>query len=68
VSAIQVEPFLFKGSGLLRDQETFINVQGNAIFYNSSKYNEKMDEELIDENIFEQVIIELIKLVKRKSK
>jgi hypothetical protein len=68
VSAIQVEPFLFKGSGLLRDQEPFINVQGNAIFYNSSKYNEKMDEELIDENIFEQVIIELIKLVKRKSK
>ena len=64
----KVEPFLFKGSGAMRDQEPFINVQGNAIFYSPVKHNEKMDEELIDENIFDQVIVELKKLVKRKSK
>jgi hypothetical protein len=65
----KLEPTLFKGKGEMRDQEPFINVQGNTIFYSPTKYNfKKGGDEILDENILDQVFIELKQRIQKKVK
>lgn len=60
-------PCLFKGSGEMRDQEPFIDVQGNAIFYSWTKSNDKTGGEIPDDAIFDQVVVELKRLIQQKT-
>ena len=61
-------PSLFKGSGEMRDQEPFIDVQGNAIFYSWTKSNDKTGGEISDDTILDQVVVELKRLIKNQAK
>jgi hypothetical protein len=64
----RMAPCLFKGKGQMRDQEPFINVQGNAIFYSWTKSNDKTGGEIPDYSIFDQVVVELKRLIQQKAK
>jgi hypothetical protein len=63
----KMAPCLFKGSGEMRDQEPFINIQGNAIFYSWTKSNDKTGGEIADVSIFDQVVVELKRLIQQKA-
>jgi predicted XRE-type DNA-binding protein len=51
----------------MRDQEPFINIQGNAIFYSWTKSNDKTGGEIADVSIFDQVVVELKRLIQQKA-